>query len=429
MILIIYTTQYREGSDMFARAAKTLEAEFNEAGKEVICHGILHKKELVEIFLGLKNGQKQINEYHFVGHSGMYGPMYGTRQYPEQFSPYEIKNLEIPFAPNAKAYFHCCRSARWFAAFFAKNHGVESFGYYWYTTVTSNKNRFRQVKTENGPVYAVGCKGKKSHGWIGSFKKYAGWEPLETMKSFKPDEFADDRTYNRVARLYDQVFQDIKVRKDEWKWISSHLTGSNDITLLDIGCGNGALLKELSPKLNCGIGVDISANILAQARLLNTHNKNLDFKQLTGPILPVEDHSIDVVTSLLSFRYLDWDPLMNEIKRVLKPGGKVLIIDMVTVPVKRKEIPRFLAHKVKHIFQRYANRKFYRNLKKLVNDPDWKHMLKYNPIRAEHEMKWYLESRFPGRNVEKINIGYHSTMLAFDSGKIENMNEIYLTYP
>lgn len=414
---------------MFARAAATLEKELLLEGKEVMRRGIVHKKELVHIFDEISHSGQKIEAYHFIGHSGMYGPMYGTRQYPEQFSPFEIKNLKIPFAHNAKAYFHCCRSARWFAAFFANNHGVETFGYYWYTTVTANKTRFKKVSLPDQPVYTVGCKGKKSHGIIGSVRKYSGMEPLEVMRSYQPNDFAKDRTYDRVAALYDQVFQDIKVRKDEWKWLIHHIPKNGHLTVLDIGCGNGALLKELSPMINCGIGVDISNNILDKAKLLNTNNKNLEFRLLNGPNLPVDDHSVDVVTSLLSFRYLDWDPLMNEIKRVLKPGGKILIIDMVTVPVKKTEIPRFLVHKVKQFAQRFSNKEFNHRLKKLVNDPDWKYMLQYNPIRAEHEMKWYLESRFPGKKIEKINIGYHSCMLAFDSGNIENMNDIYLTYP
>jgi ubiquinone/menaquinone biosynthesis C-methylase UbiE len=427
--LIVYTTQYREGSDMFKRAAKTLESELTSKGDEVICKGILSKKDLVSLFSEITQSGKLLDAYHFVGHSGMYGPMYGTRAYPEQFSPYELQNLKIPFASDAKAYFHCCRSARWFAAFFAKSHQVETFGYYWYTAVTSDRNKFKKVSNIHQPVYTIGCKGKKSHGILGSIKKYGRIESLETMKSFKPSDFAEDRSYDRVAALYDEVFQDIKVRKDEWKWLKEHLPKNDQLNVLDIGCGNGALLKELSPMINCGVGVDVSEGILDKAKLLNANNKNLEFRQLNGPVLPIESQSIDVVTSLLSFRYLDWDPLMDEIRRVLKPGGKVLIIDMVTVPVKAKEWSRFLMHKIKQFWQRFSNQEFNKRLKRLVNDPDWKFMLKYNPIRAEHEMKWYLESRFPGKKVKKINIGYHSSMLAFDSGNIENMNDIYLTYP
>jgi ubiquinone/menaquinone biosynthesis C-methylase UbiE len=219
------------------------------------------------------------------------------------------------------------------------------------------------------------------------------------------------------------------VRKDEWNWIAAHLPQSKDITVVDIGCGNGALLKELSLRIKSGIGLDISSGILDRARTFTKGISNLGFRQLNGPQLPLEDHSVDVFISMLSFRYLDWDPLMDEVKRVLKPGGKVMIIDMVTVPAKWHEFPKLLQSKMLQYSQRLTQPAFYKNLKRLVNDPAWKEMLKHNPIRAEHEMKWYLESRFPSRKVEKINVGWNSCILAFDSGNISNIKDIYLTYP
>jgi ubiquinone/menaquinone biosynthesis C-methylase UbiE len=430
MILIVYTTQYRKGSDKFARIAATLQREISERYKgEVTCKGIVGKKELTTTFSQLVSEGKTMDEYHFIGHSGMYGPMYGTTSYPEQYSPHEIKNLNFPFEKNGKAYFHCCRSARWFAPFFAEAHQVESFGYHWYTTFSADKKKYKKVTNSSLSVYAAGCIGKKSHGLIGSLKKYSGSLELEVMRSFKPGEKVADTSYNRVADLYDKVFQDIKVRDDEWKWLTAHLPKQKDIRVVDIGCGNGALLKELAPHIREGIGLDASPGILENAGKMNEGSPNLSFKQIHGPALPVEDASVDLVISLLSFRYLDWDPLMEEIKRVLRPGGKVLIIDMVTVPVKWAEYPGLLRSKLKLYVQRFQRPEFYRNLKKLVNDPAWAVMLKHNPIRAEHEMKWYLESRFPGRKTEKINIGWNSCILAFDSGNIQNIKDIYLTYP
>ena len=56
-------------------------------------------------------------------------------------------------------------------------------------------------------------------------------------------------------------------------------------------------------------------------------------------------------------------------------------------------------------------------------------MLRYNPIRAEHEMRWYLESRFPGRRVETINVGWNARVLAFDSGPLEPGNVAAQSYP
>jgi len=51
---------------------------------------------------------------------------------------------------------------------------------------------------------------KKSHGLIGSLKKYSNLLDMELMMSFKPREEVADTTYNKVTDLYDKVFQDIK---------------------------------------------------------------------------------------------------------------------------------------------------------------------------------------------------------------------------
>ena len=131
----------------------------------------------------------------------------------------------------------------------------------------------------------------------------------------------------------------------------------------------------------------------------------------------------------MSFRYLDWDPLLAEIKRVMRPGGKFLIIDMVTVPVAVAEYPRLIGDKLRTMKHQKANARFDAALQRLVSHPDWKKMLEYNPIRSEHEMKWYLESRFPGQKMEILNMAWHSRIVAFDSGPVENGIDAKLTYP
>ena len=145
--------------------------------------------------------------------------------------------------------------------------------------------------------------------------------------------------------------------------------------------------------------------------------------------MPAADASIDVVTSLLSFRYLDWDPLMNEIKRVLVPGGKLLIVDMVAAPLELRDLPAFAASKRQQLAHRTRNRRFANALDTLVRDPRWQTMLKYNPIRAQHEYVWYLESRFPGRKVETLDVAYHARTLAFDSGPLTPGMIAPQTYP
>jgi ubiquinone/menaquinone biosynthesis C-methylase UbiE len=431
VILIIYTTKYRLGGHQFPVVAETLAAEKKSAGfnGEIITRAVESKLDVLRAVAEINNAGDQIKEFHFVGHSGMYGPMFGTVAFPEQFSPYEWEQTDIPFAEDASAYFFCCRSARWFAPFFARTFNVTSYGFFWYTTFSRSKTKYVSAgDSTDGKLYTIGCKGRKSHGMLASAQKRLGFMPAEEMKRFSPAAPDGDTSYDHVAELYDAAFVDIRVRRDEWKWLGEHLPAGK-IDVLDIGCGNGALLHALSDRVEMGRGVDESAGIIERARRKNAENGHLEFHKINGPILPFADGTFDVVTSLMSFRYLDWDPLLHEIKRVTRPGGKFLIIDMVTVPVAVGEYPRLLKDKVRTKLEQRSNATFNTALRKLVSHPDWKKMLEYNPIRSEHEMKWYLESRFPGQRMETLNMAWNSRIVAFDSGPIERGVEVKLSYP
>ncbi|HEV7394891.1 MAG TPA: class I SAM-dependent methyltransferase, partial [Pyrinomonadaceae bacterium] len=350
-IVITYTTLYRKGGSQFPTVARTLAKDRKESGfdGEIICRAIESKRGLLASFAEINSAGKQIVEFHFVGHSGMYGPMFGTVAFPEQFSPYEWETMTIPFAPDAEAYFHCCRSARWFAPFFSRTFNITAYGFFWYTTFSRSKTHYRYASpTANSErLYTIGCKGRKSHGLVASAIKFTGLMPAEQMRSFQPQPPSGDTSYNKVAELYDAAFTDITVRRDEWEWLNQHLGSSTDLSVLDIGCGNGALLQALSSRIKYGAGVDESAAILEQARKRNLNYENLEFFQIDSPALPFPDQKFDAAISLMSFRYLDWDPLLHEIRRVLKPDGKFLIVDMVTVPVKSREYSRMVKDKLR----------------------------------------------------------------------------------
>jgi ubiquinone/menaquinone biosynthesis C-methylase UbiE len=430
VILIIYTTKYRLGGHQFPVVVETLAAEKRASvDGEIITRAVESKMDVLKAIDEIKQSGNKVAEFIFVGHSGMYGPMYGTVAFPEQFSPYEWEQMDIPFAENASAYFYCCRSARWFAPFFARTFNVPTYGFFWYTTFSRSKDKYVSAGDSiNAPLYTIGCKGRKSHGYLGAAKKRLGFEAAEKMKRFEPRPPDGDTSYDHVAELYDAAFVDIRVRKDEWKWLNEHFPDGK-VDMLDIGCGNGALLNALADCLSSGVGVDESGGIIERAKIKNQDISNLRFERINGPVLPFPDNSFDVVTSLMSFRYLDWDPLLHEIKRVVRPGGKFLIIDMVTVPVAAGEYPRLFADKLRTMRNQKANAPFDVALKKLVSHPDWKKMLEYNPIRSEHEMKWYLESRFPGQKMKILNMAWHSRIVAFDSGPVEDGIDIKLSYP
>jgi ubiquinone/menaquinone biosynthesis C-methylase UbiE len=432
-ILILYTTLYREGGAEFELAAHALErakrAEFPD--RAVIRKAVESKQAFRVEIAAVERQEGQIAELHFIGHSGMYGIMFGTTSWPEQFSPFEWRNLTIPFAPGAQAWFHSCRSGRWFAPFFARTFHVKAHGYFWYTTVSSQPDRFawRKMRNADEPAYIISVPGRKSHGLAGSLKKFFLRPRSFPMLEFEASSEKVDTTYDGVAPLYDETFEDISVRTDELRWLRRQLAEVPNPKLLDVGCGTGSFLRAIEDLVETADGVDLSAGMLEQARTRSAGSAKLSFTKIDGPHLPFADNSFDVVTSVLSFRYLDWDPIIAEILRVLKPGGRLFVIDMVAAPVKVRHWPRLLIDKMRQELMQRKNPRYREALRKMVADPRWKKMLEYNPIRAEHELKWYLESRFPGGRLEVINYGWNSRILAFASPPLHQKEVAALSFP
>lgn len=436
VILVVYTTLYREGGPSFQRAARTLARELRQRhpGAEVCCERVESKAEVRAIFGRILARGHTIDELHLVLHAGMYGPMFGTTAWPEQFSPHEWRTMEIPFAAGAQAYFHACRSARWFAPFFARTFGVRSHGYHWYTAFSTDPQRFRWPPPWQGddePLYVFGCPGNKSHGRTASLRKYLGRMPAERMKAFDPNDIEGRASYDAVAGAYDEVFDDIAVRHDEVRWLEQRLDalGGRPLRVLDLGCGNGSLLERLAPRLEAALGVDASAGMVERARRRCAALPQVRVEQVEGPRIPADDASFDVAISMLSFRYLDWDPLMMELRRVLRPTGRLLVIDMVDKPVEVRHVPRMLLDKARTGLHAARAPGYRRHLAAMVSKPEWQDMLEYNPMRALHEYVWYLGSRFPAGHMDTLNHGRRARIIAFDSGPFAKAEIVEMQYP
>lgn len=450
-IWVGYTTLYRDGGPKFARVAKTMGRDLrgaHGADVEVVVEAVESKADFAAAMARVAAGGGVLTELHFVGHSGMYGPMFRTTAVPEQFSPHEWRSLHIPFADGAVATFHCCRSARWFAPFFARTFGVAARGYHLYTTFSRRPDRFvwdpPALSGADDPLYVVALPGKKSHGLLASLAKYSHLAPVERLGRFEPPSAAPDDagtaaavavdgSYDNVADLYDRAFADIGVRRAEVGFIERHLPRTNASgelpRVVEIGAGNGALLARLAPRIASGVGVDASRGMVARAERRFGHVPNLRFAEIDGPTLPLADASVDVVVSMLSWRYLDWDPMMAEIRRVLAPGGRLLVVDMVALPLGARDAARFVKDKVEQTRLHVQNARFRRDLRALVAHPSWGKMLTHNPIRAEHEYRWYFESRFPGRKLELLTVAYASRVVAFDSGPLARGFSLPQSYP
>ncbi|WP_439378613.1 methyltransferase domain-containing protein [Amycolatopsis lexingtonensis] len=94
--------------------------------------------------------------------------------------------------------------------------------------------------------------------------------------------------------------------------------------VLDAGCGSGPLFAALRDQGAVVSGFDQSAGMVGLARERLGDDADLRVADLAEP-LPFPDGEFDLVLSSLVLHYLrDWAPPLGELKRVLKPGGRLI---------------------------------------------------------------------------------------------------------
>ncbi|MEV1176515.1 class I SAM-dependent methyltransferase [Nonomuraea sp. NPDC049784] len=94
--------------------------------------------------------------------------------------------------------------------------------------------------------------------------------------------------------------------------------------ILDAGCGAGPLAAALRDRGAVVTGIDASAGMLALARRRLGDDAALHVVDLNDR-LPFDDGAFDDVVASLVLHYLeDWGPTLAEMRRVLRPGGRLI---------------------------------------------------------------------------------------------------------
>jgi ubiquinone/menaquinone biosynthesis C-methylase UbiE len=148
--------------------------------------------------------------------------------------------------------------------------------------------------------------------------------------------WAADRLYNEFAPLYDAVSW--LVSSGQWaRWRRIALDYVLGPDVLEVGFGTGELLTEMAGRGWNVTGVDQSA---AMQRVTNRKVKNLAPapRRVRGRVqaLPLRDTCFDTVISTFPAPYIVEAASLSEIARVLRPGGRLVVVGLAIYTERQK---------------------------------------------------------------------------------------------
>jgi SAM-dependent methyltransferase len=133
-------------------------------------------------------------------------------------------------------------------------------------------------------------------------------------------------------------------------WAIRQLGGLKGARILDVGIGDGHTSVLMALAGAQVTGIEVSTVALARAEALARRNgADLNLQQMPGEALRFEDNSFDGILCVSAYHHMDQERAAAEFARVLRPGGRLVMIDpLATNP------PAWLYRRVGEWFSRDA---------------------------------------------------------------------------
>ncbi len=119
----------------------------------------------------------------------------------------------------------------------------------------------------------------------------------------------------------------MRAKADLLRELIAERLGAEKPAMLDVGCGVGSLHPMLRGIVGRLSGIDVSLESIMQAR---ADNPDGDYRAFDGNSFPFDDASFDLVTAICVLHHVApaaRGRLVNEMRRVARPGGLVCIIE------------------------------------------------------------------------------------------------------
>lgn len=98
---------------------------------------------------------------------------------------------------------------------------------------------------------------------------------------------------------------------------------------LEIGCGTGAFARQLATRCKRVVALDLSPEMIRAAGARSTQNPNLEFQLADAMTWAFPQAHFDFICSIATLHHTEQRPLLIKLKDALKPGGVLVILDLV----------------------------------------------------------------------------------------------------
>ena len=98
---------------------------------------------------------------------------------------------------------------------------------------------------------------------------------------------------------------------------------------LEIGCGAGAFSHALAARADRVLGLDLSPEMIRVARAREPRRANLSFELADVTDWPFPRERFDCIASIATLHHLDPRALLPRLRDALRPGGLLLLLDLV----------------------------------------------------------------------------------------------------
>ena len=139
--------------------------------------------------------------------------------------------------------------------------------------------------------------------------------------------------FNLWAPFYDCLFTTVFYQAIHQRLLE-HVELKENASVLDLGCGTGRLMNRLAAKFPTvkAIGLDLSTEMLREARARNQYHKRLIFVSGRAESLSFADEQFDAVFCTMSFlHYPHPQQVFHQVSRVLANGGHFYLVDVYRV--------------------------------------------------------------------------------------------------